>query len=407
MRRLVMKKYLVLVTMLFAFLLCYAVEPALAQMYGKEEQQQQMGERGKASGMMEYGNTVRNQQGMHGMGFMHSGGNAYGEYVTFTIDSKTGAVLNYGVMGKTLFNISILNFNYKSSSSQGSMTWVSNTDGSTRVQLHDNPAAVINILTNKSITVTFTLAEGVTAAKEDNLIRIESGNVVGFISGADIISSDVSGSQVNVETSSNSAVVFRASPMNMPMYNNLHQRLSQEIARNRMGMEVAIGRNRSYNAINYSGRLHLMIQEMDQDRIRLQINATEPAGKIIAINLDNTSLVLRERDRLRINYDGQPLQCVDDPNIVFNATDRPLCWISPIQDRVKAQVMFYIPSYSEHIIDIIVEPETTVTPTLTAPEAPTNTTVMPAETQKTPGFEVLVSLIGLLVWVILARRHNN
>ncbi|MFH0903808.1 MAG: PGF-CTERM sorting domain-containing protein [Methanobacteriota archaeon] len=399
-----MKKYIVLITV-FAFLLCCAVEPALAQMYGKD--QQQMGGREKASDMMKYGNTIRDQQGMHGMGFMHSAGNAYGEYVTFTIDNETGPVLNYGVMGNALFNISITNFNYKSSNSQGSMTWISNTDGSTIVQLHDNPAAVINILTNKSITVIFTLAEDVTATKEDNLIRIESGNVVGFIAGTGIISSSVTGSQVNVATSSNSAVVFRASPVNMPMYNNLHQRFSQEIAGNRIGMEVAIGRNRSYNAINYSERLQLRIQDMNQYRIRLQINATEPAGNTIAINLDNTSLVLRERDILRIHYDGQPIQCVDDPNMVFNATDRPVCWISPIQDRVRAQLMIYIPSYSEHTIDIMVEPEATLTPTLTTTEVPTNTTVKPAETQKTPGFEVLVSLIGLLVWVILARRHNN
>ena len=399
-----MKKYIVLVTVL-AFLLCFAIEPSLAQMNGKE--QQQMGGRGKASDMMEYGNTVRNQQGMHGMGFMHSAGNAYGEYVTYSIDSKTGAVLNYGVTGNMLFNISILNFNYESSSSHGSMTWISNTDGSIRVQLHDNPAAVINILTDRSITVIFTLAEGVTATKEDNLIRIESGNVVGYIAGTGTISSDVSGNKVNVDASSNSAVVFRASPVNMPMYNNLHQMFSQEIARDRMGMEVAIGRNRSYSAINYSARLQLRIQEMEQDRIRLQINATEPAGKIIAVNLDNTSLVLRERDRLRIHYDGQPLQCVDDPNLVFNATDRPVCWISPIQDRVRAQLMIHIPRYSEHTIDILVEPETTATPTLTAPMVPTNTTVKPAVTPKTPGFSVIVSLVGLFAWVILARRRNN
>ena len=401
-----MKKYIVLV-MVLVFLLSFGVEPVLAQMYGNEQQRQQMGERGKASDMMEYGNTVRNQQDMRGMGFMHSAGNAYGEYVTFTIDSQTGAVLNYGVMGNALFNISIVNFNYKSSSSQGSITRVSNTDGSTILQLHDNPAAVINILTNKSITVIFTLAEGVIATKEDNLIRIESGNVAGYIAGTGAVSSSVSGSQVRVDAPSNSAVVFRASPVNMPMYNNLHQMFSQEIARNRMGMEIAIGRNRSYSAINYSARLQLRVQEMDQDRIRLQINATEPAGKIIAVNLDNTSLVLRERDRLRIHYDGQPLQCVDDPNLVFNATDRPVCWISPIQDRVRAQLMIHIPNYSEHTIDILVEPETTATPTLTAPVVPTNTTVKPAETQKTPGFGVTVSLIGLFAWVILARRRNN
>lgn len=401
-----MRKYIVLVITV-AFLLCLGLEPILAQMYEKEQQQQQMGWRGNASVMMEYGNTFRNQQGMRGMGFMHSAGNGYGEYVTFTFDNQTGAVQNYGVNGNALFNISILNFNYKSSVSRGSMTRVSNTDGSTIVQLHDNPAAVINILTNKSITVKFTLAAGATATKEDNLIRIESGGVVGYISGTGTVSSSVSGSQVSVDASPNSAVVFRASPVNMPMYNNLHQMFSQEIAGNRMGMEVAIGRNRSYSAINYSARLQLRIQEMDQDHIRLQINATEPAGKIIAVNLDNTSLVLGEHDRLRIHYDGQPLQCVDDPNLVFNATNNPVCWISPIQNRVRAQLMIHIPSYSDHTIDIMVEPETTVTPTLTATMVPKNTTVQPAQTPKTPGFSIIVSLVGLFAWVILARRCNN
>ncbi len=55
---------------------------------------------------------------------------------------------------------------------------------------------------------------------------------------------------------------------------------------------------------------------------------------------------------------------------------------------------------------VLFEPEKTVTPTLTTTEVPTNTTGKPAETQKIPGFEVLVSLIGL-VCVLLARRHNN
>lgn len=401
-----MKRQIVLY-MVFAFIMFSAIEPVLAQMYGKELQQQQMGGRGKAFEMMEYGKTIRSQQGMHGMGFMRSAGKAYGEYVTFAIDSETGAVLNYGVIGNPLFNISITDFNYSSTVSNGSVTWVSNTDGSTIVQLHDNPASVINIFTNKNVTVNFTLADGVNATREDNLIKIESGSVVGYIAGTGIAFSSVSGNQVKAEASSKSTVVFRSSPVNIPIYNNMHQRFSQEIARNRIGMEVAIGRNRSFNVINYSAGLQLRIQEMEKNRIRLQINATEPAGKIIAINLDNTSLVLRERDTLRIHYDGQPMQCVDDPNIFFNATDRPLCWVSPIQDRLRAQLMIYVPRFSEHTIDIVVESEATATPTETAPEVPINITVKPTGTPKIPGFGVMFSLVGLLIWVILARRRDN
>jgi len=72
--------------------------------------------------------------------------------------------------------------------------------------------------------------------------------------------------------------------------------------------------------------------------------------------------------------------------MVFDGTDKPLCWISPIQDRVRAQVMIHIPNYSEHTIDILVEPEVTGTPAVPPTVSATDTTVMPTVTEKTPGF---------------------
>lgn len=393
-----MKLHVVLIV-LVAMLLFFIGEPALAQMGGKQE----MGDMGKAQQMMEYGKTTRAQQGMHGLGFMHSAGNAYGEYVTFSIDARTGEILNYGILGSTLFNLSIANFDYRSNRTQGSVTWITNKDGSINVQLHDNPAAVINILTNKSITLTFTLGERANATMEDNMVKIESGNIVGYIAGKDVDTSTVSKTQVIIDVSPNNALIFRAIPVNMP--NDIHRRFSQEVARNRVGMEIAFGRNGTYNAINYSAGIQLRDQEMLQDRIRLRFNATGQVGPIIALNLDNTSLLIRDRDRLRIHYDGMPMDCVNDPIIVFNGTDRPLCWISPIQNRVRAQLMIYNPRYSEHTIDILVEPEVTavVSPTINV----TMTTVMPAVTEKTPGFDLMISLGGLLSVALLFRLRKK
>ncbi|MCX9089077.1 MAG: hypothetical protein OIN90_16120, partial [Candidatus Methanoperedens sp.] len=77
-------------------LLLSLYEPVLAQMGRGPMDGQQMG-RGKAFDMMEQGRGMRAEQGIYGMGFMHSVGNAYGDYVTFTIDNQTGNVLNYGV----------------------------------------------------------------------------------------------------------------------------------------------------------------------------------------------------------------------------------------------------------------------------------------------------------------------
>jgi hypothetical protein len=166
----------------------------------------------------------------------------------------------------------------------------------------------------------------------------------------------LSSTEVKIDASPSSAVVFRAVPVNMPGFDQMHRRFSQEIARNRIGMEIALGRNGTYKAVNYSAAMRLRVQEMAQNRIRLLVNSTDPAGNIIAINLDNSSLAMA-RDRLRIDLDGTHLQCVNDPNIVFNATDRPLCWVSPIQNMTRTQLMIHIPRYSEHIIDIVVEPE--------------------------------------------------
>lgn len=395
-----MKRYIIL-TLTAIVLLSIAVEPVLAQM-GTDGSKRM--EKGRAPEMMQQGMGMRAAQGMHGLGFMHSAGNAYGEYVTFTIDSQTGSILNYGIAGTTLFNMSIANFGPSSNSSRGSVTWVSNTDGSVLIQLHDNPAAVINILTKRSISVTFDLADGVNATKEDNFVRIESGSVTGYIAGGNI-TSFVSGTQVKVDAPSNSAVVFRAAPVNMPMFDHLYRRFSQEISRNRMGMEIAIGRNASYDAINYSEGMQLMVRAMERDRINLQVNATEPSGRIIAINLDNTSLVVGANERLGIQYDNQTLHCSDDPDAVFNGTNQPLCWISPLQEGARAQVMVYVPRFSEHTLDIVVEPEVTGTPT-SAP-APANTTTQPAATTKAPGFGLLLSLAALLTWVLLAKRRKN
>lgn len=386
-----MKRYII-IALTAVVLMSIVVEPVLGA------DGRQMG-KGRASDMMEQGKGMRAGQGMHGLGFMHSAGNAYGEYVTFTIDSQTGAILNYGIAGTTLFNISIANFNYKSTSAQGSVTRITNTDGSTTIQLHDNPAAVINILTKNSISITFALADGATATKENNSVRIESGNVTGYIVGGNITSA-VSGTQVKVDAPSNSAVVFRAAPVNMPAFGDMYRKFSQAIAKNRMGMEIALGRNGTYSAINYSERMQLRVQAMERARISLQVNATEPSGRIIAINLDNTSLIVGAGERLRIRYDNQTLQCTDDQDAVFNGTDRPLCWISPMQEGARAQLMLYVPRFSEHTIDILVEPET-------GTPAATITTTQAVITPKAPGFGLMVSLAGLLTWALLAKRRKN
>jgi hypothetical protein len=395
-------KLKIVISLIVACLLFSLTQPVLAQKDTKNMGGQPIGDRGKASDMMKQGMDMRKNQGMQGLGFMHSAGNAFGEYVTFTIESETGNILDYGIAGSTLFDINIADFNYGSMSESGAVTRISNIDGSTLIQLHDNPTGVINILTSKSISLSFILADGVTATKQNDLVLIESDSVVGYLTGRGTISISVSesGSEINIDASPGSVIVFRTSPVNMPMFEHMHRRLSQEIARNRLGMEIALGSNMTYSAINYSPEMRVRIRAMEQDRIRMQINSTNPAGRLIGINLDNTSLMIGAHDRLRIYYDEIPLECVNDSNMVFNGTDRPMCWISPVQDRARAQLLIHVPDFSQHTIDIVVEPE--------EPTETESVTITPTATQTpgTPGFSLIVSLIGLLTLAYLRIRRN-
>ncbi len=96
-------------------------------------------------------------------------------------------------------------------------------------------------------------------------------------------------------------------------------------------------------------------------------------------------------------------KCVNDSNIVFNGTDHPLCWISPIQDKARAQLLIHVPDFSQHTIDIVVESEETEEPDETESVTITSTAT---QTPETPGFGLMISLIGLITMAYLRHRRN-
>lgn len=98
-----------------------------------------------AGDMMGTGQTLRQDAGMHGMGFMHSGACLYGQYITFDVDNQTGAITNYGIAGVEIFDSIVVDgFDYDSTQTIGAMTTIADTDGTTFIQLHDNPVSTSN-----------------------------------------------------------------------------------------------------------------------------------------------------------------------------------------------------------------------------------------------------------------------
>ena len=126
------------------------------------------------------------------------------------------------------------------------------------IQLHDNPAAVINIITKSAATVTFDLADGVKASKEENVVKIEDGNLVAFIASTNATSINIAGGEIRIESNRGNAI-FRAVPVNMPMY-AMHQNFMGEMMKNRVGAEAFVGISDKYSIVNYSENMNVNIK---------------------------------------------------------------------------------------------------------------------------------------------------
>ena len=343
--------------------------------------------RGIAKDMMNRGHEMRNQEGMTGMGFMNREGNNFGNYVTFSVDNNTGEVMNYGISGITIFDsINVANFDFQGSTTAGALTRMANKDGSVVMQLHDNPASVINIRTKTATIVTFDLADGVKASKEDNVMKIETENLTAFIASTSSAPINIEGEMVRIGPGKGN-VIFRAVPVNMPV-NGMNQKFMGEMMRNRAGAEVSVGILDKYSIVDYSENMNVMIKSMEKNRMRMTINSTDPSGKFVMMNIDNSSLTWNERQKIRLYLDSKPMKQVMTEQELYDANESSF-WLTML-GGYRMQAMMYIANFSERVVDIVVEDNTTQTPTIDrTPETQT-----PVSTPATPGFEIVLGLLG-------------
>ncbi|MBC2706994.1 MAG: hypothetical protein HF977_04590 [ANME-2 cluster archaeon] len=388
-------KYFIMISV-SVLMVVLMINSGLCQMGGpmRDDMGRRFGENFSAGDMMGTGQTLRQDAGMQGMGFMHSGACLYGQYITFDVDNLTGEITNYGIAGVEIFDSIVVDgFDYDSTqvSEAMTLTTIADTDGTTFIRIHDNPAAVINVFSSSEYAINFDLADGTTVSEEENIVKIEveDSDIVVYIISASVDTIDISGDNgpISITSQADSSVVVRAVPVNMQGQglDNVHGMFVREMAGDRVGAEVSLGKGGSMSVVNYAEEMHVELQSMTQDMIQLRVNCTDPAGRIMAFNLDNTSLMLQEMDRIGIHYDGTRMACVNDPELVFNATTAT-CWISQ-QTREQAQIMMYIPEFSEHTIDIVVESDE-------AAEVPTTTETPDT---KVPGFAALSAVLSLVL----------
>ncbi len=331
--------------------------------------------------------AVQNMRGTgQGMHFMHKGRFAYGNYTTFSFDNSSGEVSSFAVGGDLIFNsVTVSDFAFKEERVAGATAVYEGADS--QIFLHDNPMGILQIRAFANKTVVFDLAEEVEASMDTELsdspgdaviVNISKNNFAGYLivfknylataTGDEPIEGPdarVSDGRVTVTLVNNSVVMFRASPMDPvlmqtgyrygPHVAYMHQVLSREIARGRIGAEISLragGDNAS--VVNYTP-MGVHIRERDRDRVVLEVNSDLPEGRVITINVDNETVNLSSPDRIRLRFNGKVIEKAGNIDELFAGGNRPLCYL--LQENETATMAVYIPEFSEHEIIIDIEPE--------------------------------------------------
>lgn len=321
-----------------------------------------------------------------GMYFMRHGRFAYGNYTAFSFDQDTGEVSNFAVSGDLIFDsVAVSDFAFKEERVAGAVAVHEGADS--QIFIHDNPMGITQIRAFAGKTVVFDLAEEVEASMETEvsddsedaiIVKVTKNNFVGYLivfknylaaasgdeplEGLDV---EVSDDRITVTLVNNSVVTFRATPMDPAlmqtgyMYSShaayMHQVLNREIARGRVGAEIALragGDNAS--VVNYTS-VGVHIRERDRNRIVLGVDSDLPEGRVITVNVDNETINLSNPDRIRIRIDGQAIENAENIDELFAGGNRPLCYL--VQENETATMAVYIPEFSEREIIIDLEPE--------------------------------------------------
>lgn len=353
----------------------------------------------KAREMYDSGSSMRESEGMSGMGFVNRDDSNYGNYVTFSVDKTTGDVLNYGISGAAVFDsIKIPGFDFKTTTTKGAETKIVSKDGSIAIQIHDNPASVMEIDANKKSTLILNLAAGVSASKQDGIVKIKSGKINGYLVSEKADSIDIAGSQITIDTNGNT--VFRSSPVNMP-HDDMEERFMGEVKTRRAGAEVSVGKSDKYSIVNYSD-MNVSMDSIETNHIRMIVDSSEHAGKFILMNIDNSSLKWNEGDRISLHLDNKTMNEVEKEQDLYNATESSF-WLNKTGPN-RMQALMYVQNFSTHQVDIVVEAAVNQTPAPTGTTVKTPVMTTATATPKTPGFGLVLGTLGTLAAAYISRR---
>ena len=319
-----------------------------------------------------------------GMYFMRQGNFACGNFTTFNF-KESEIIKNFTVGRNLLFDsVEISDFEYLDEQITETTAFYQGVDSQTLIQ--DSPMEIFQVRAFANKTVTYNLAEGVTASLEENIaselenaipIKITSDNFEGYLlffrnpldENPDVsingTEAQISDDKITVKLVEDSVVMFRASPMQPSLmrtgyrysnnYTYMHQVLNREMPTGRFGAEIALRAGSVYVPVTNYAPVGLVIRERYRNRIVLGVESDLPDERVINMNVDNETINLTNPDRLRIRYDGTIIEEADSIEELFAGGNSPLCY--RLYEDGTASIEVYIPQFSEHEIIIDLAPE--------------------------------------------------
>jgi MAST domain-containing protein len=369
---------------------------------------------------------IRMQGMAQGLNFMMQGQSAFGNYTTFAFD-ESGEISNFALSGDQIFDsVKVSDFDYISQNIRGSNA--AYIGSSSLINIHDNPMATMQVRALADKTIVFDLADDVEASIDNEelngatIIKITKNNFQGFlivspdfltgdsqVSGIDI---NIAGEIITVDLVENSLVMFRATTMSPQLHQTMFQYSTQSLSMNQMiNNGIAMGRvgaeitmhngGNSMSFLNYTP-VDVQVKEARQNRVVLGVSSKLKESQVIVINMDNRTMDFTRPDRLRLRYDGVPLNYTNNIDELFNNGNMPLCYF--LQENETSSMLVYMPEFSEHEIIIELDPESDENENEAVDEAETETEGETEDAVPTPGFEILFAAVALGAAYRLKRK---
>jgi hypothetical protein len=102
---------------------------------------------------------------------------------------------------------------------------------------------------------------------------------------------------------------------------------------------------------HYHDGMELQLEKLERNRVRVRVSAEFHEGKVIALNVADEVLEFQDLEDLQVSFDGEPVE-IGTIGEIIKAEGAEAKYIGAL-DKNGAQILFYIPHFSEHTIEIV------------------------------------------------------